>query len=71
MVIGAMNTKLLGGGLMPVVEGVELPETPLLDELEKGPWPSFVKEIKRAAIESEKAMKAGKRREGVCLESLE
>ena len=22
-------------------------ETPLLDELEKGPWPSFVKEIKR------------------------
>ena len=23
-------------------------ETPLLDELEKGPWPSFVKEIKRA-----------------------
>ena len=33
---------------------VELPETPLLDELEKGPWPSFVKEIKRAAIEQEK-----------------
>jgi len=25
------------------------PETPLLDELEKGPWPSFVKEIKQAA----------------------
>ena len=24
-------------------------DTPLLDELEKGPWPSFVKEIKRAA----------------------
>jgi len=24
-------------------------ETPLLDELEKGPWPSFVKEIKRMA----------------------
>jgi sulfite reductase alpha subunit len=24
-------------------------ETPMLDELEKGPWPSFVKEIKRAA----------------------
>ncbi len=24
-------------------------ETPLVDELEKGPWPSFVKEIKRAA----------------------
>ena len=23
--------------------------TPKLDELEKGPWPSFVKEIKRAA----------------------
>ncbi|MHC4472940.1 MAG: dissimilatory-type sulfite reductase subunit alpha [Planctomycetota bacterium] len=27
----------------------ELPETPLLDELEKGPWPSFVTEIKAAA----------------------
>ena len=26
-----------------------LPETPLLDELEKGPWPSFVKEIKLSA----------------------
>jgi sulfite reductase alpha subunit len=24
-------------------------ETPLLDELEKGPWPSFVKEIKKSA----------------------
>ena len=24
-------------------------ETPMVDELEKGPWPSFVKEIKRAA----------------------
>src|SRR3990172_13130131 len=24
-------------------------ETPLLDELEKGPWPSFVKDIKMAA----------------------
>lgn len=30
-------------------------ETPLLDELEKGPWPSFVKEIKKAARKSEKA----------------
>jgi len=28
-------------------------ETPLLDELEKGPWPSFVKEIKKAAKRSE------------------
>ena len=27
----------------------DLPNTPLLDELEKGPWPSFVKEIKMAA----------------------
>jgi sulfite reductase alpha subunit len=27
----------------------ELPETPLLDELEKGPWPSFVTEMKAAA----------------------
>jgi len=24
-------------------------ETPLLDELEKGPWPSFVKELKKEA----------------------
>ncbi len=29
-----------------------LPKTPLLDELEKGEWPSFVKEIKRAAKRS-------------------
>ncbi len=28
------------------------PATPLLDELEKGPWPSFVKEIKQAAGKS-------------------
>jgi sulfite reductase alpha subunit len=28
---------------------VNLPKTPLLDELEKGKWPSFVKEIKMAA----------------------
>jgi len=27
----------------------EKSETPLLDELEKGPWPSFVKEMKQAA----------------------
>ena len=27
----------------------QLPKTPQLDELEKGPWPSFVKEIKTAA----------------------
>ncbi|HSB82728.1 MAG TPA: dissimilatory-type sulfite reductase subunit alpha [Candidatus Methylomirabilis sp.] len=27
----------------------KLPPTPKLDELESGPWPSFVKEIKRAA----------------------
>ncbi len=31
----------------------ELPETPLLDELEKGPWPSFVTEIKVAASHNE------------------
>ena len=24
-------------------------ETPLLDQLEKGPWPSFVKELKKSA----------------------
>ncbi len=27
----------------------EIPKTPQLDDLEKGPWPSFVTEIKRAA----------------------
>ena len=30
-------------------------KTPLLDELESGPWPSFVKEIKKAAKKSEMA----------------
>jgi len=30
----------------------EFPKTPMLDELEKGPWPSFVKEIKMAAKRS-------------------
>ena len=30
-------------------------DTPLLDELEKGPWPSFVTEIKRAARKNEAA----------------
>jgi sulfite reductase alpha subunit len=30
-------------------------DTPLLDELEKGPWPSFVTEIKKAAKNSEMA----------------
>jgi len=30
-------------------------ETPLLDELEKGPWPSFVTEMKRAAEKKESA----------------
>ena len=30
----------------------DLPKTPLLDELEKGTWPSFVKEIKMAAQKS-------------------
>jgi len=29
--------------------GCRGPQTPLLDELEKGPWPSFVREIKSAA----------------------
>jgi sulfite reductase alpha subunit len=33
----------------------ELPKTPLLDELEKGPWPSFVTEIKEAAKHGERA----------------
>ena len=30
-------------------------ETPMMDELEKGPWPSFVKEIKRAAEKKDSA----------------
>ncbi len=30
-------------------------ETPLLDQLEDGPWPSFVKELKRAAEKNESA----------------
>ncbi|MEE9442333.1 MAG: dissimilatory-type sulfite reductase subunit alpha [candidate division Zixibacteria bacterium] len=30
----------------------QIPNTPKLDELEKGPWPSFVKEIKMAAKNS-------------------
>ena len=29
-----------------------IPETPLLDELESGPYPSFVTEIKKAAAKS-------------------
>jgi sulfite reductase alpha subunit len=32
-----------------------MPKTELLDELEKGPWPSFVKEIKSAAQSSDSA----------------
>ena len=28
-------------------------KTPMLDELEKGPWPSFVTEIKKAAKKSQ------------------
>ena len=34
----------------------KLPDTPLLDDLEKGPWPSFVTEIKMAAAESPMSM---------------
>ncbi len=30
-------------------------ETPLLDELEKGKWPSFVTEIKRGGEKNKKA----------------
>ena len=33
-------------------------ETPLLDDLEKGEWPSFVKEIKQPAVRNPMA-KAG------------
>ena len=31
-------------------------ETPLLDELEKGPWPSFVTGLKRLARENDMAV---------------
>jgi sulfite reductase alpha subunit len=34
-------------------------ETPLVDELEKGPWPSFVKEIKKTAENMEKRAAQG------------
>ena len=30
-------------------------KTPLLDQLEEGPWPSFVTEMKRAADKNEMA----------------
>ncbi len=30
-------------------------EIPMMDELEKGPWPSFVTEIKRAAEKKDSA----------------
>ncbi len=32
-----------------MADDTSLPKTPQLDQLESGPWPSFVKEIKRAA----------------------
>ena len=32
-------------------------KTPLVDELEKGPWPSFVKEIK--SVDNAKARETG------------
>ncbi len=40
-----------------MAEDEKLPpaETPLLDDLEQGPWPSFVTEIKRAAAKKEMA----------------
>jgi dissimilatory sulfite reductase alpha subunit len=34
---------------MEVVNMAEDSKTPLLDQLEEGPWPSFVTEMKRAA----------------------
>jgi sulfite reductase alpha subunit len=40
---------------MEVENMAEDSKTPLLDQLEKGPWPSFVKEIKRAAEKKESA----------------
>jgi len=40
----------------------DLPKTPMLDELEKGPWPSFVKEIKAAAAKNDTALSGCPRR---------
>ncbi len=34
---------------------VKLRQTPMLDELLKGPWPSFIKEIKKSAVKNEAA----------------
>lgn len=39
-VLQAWNRRNKGGGIRDY-------DTPLLDELEKGPWPSFVKEVKK------------------------
>jgi len=38
-----------------IVMSEELPETPLLNELEKGPWPGFVQEYKKMARRNELA----------------
>jgi sulfite reductase alpha subunit len=36
----------------------QIPKTPMLDQLERGPWPSFVKEMKRAAEKNPMAQDA-------------
>jgi sulfite reductase alpha subunit len=38
-----------------MAEEIKLKETPLLDELDKGEWPSFVKEIKKSATTNKMA----------------
>ena len=40
---------------VPLKTDSQEPETPMLDALEEGPWPSFVKEIKRAGQKKESA----------------
>lgn len=51
------DLRLLSKTKLQSRKEVDVPEseTPKLDELEKGPWPSFVKEIKRAGKKKESA----------------
>ena len=45
-------------------------ETPMMDELEQGPWPSFVTEIKRAAEKKDSAKDLLKQQEQAFKEKL-
>ncbi len=50
-VVGDSNPQAWKGDAM----AEKLRKTPLLDELEKGPWPSFVTEIKKSAVSNKMA----------------